>query len=210
MPSSMQELRVRLVLASASPRRCRLLAGEGYDLVVDPAGVDESLPPGSYEPSEPVESGRRAAQLIAVRKAVAVAARRPGEIVLGADTIVVTEDGSILGQPRDRAESRAMIERLSGRSHWVHTGVAVVRDEAVCDAADTARVRFRPLSPPEIDAYVASGEGDDKAGAYGYQGLGRGLVESVEGDEQTVIGLPLRLVADLVGMMERGLQRMKP
>jgi septum formation protein len=190
-------------LASASPRRRALLADAGIGFEVDVSGVDETVEtewlsaPGSLEP------GARVAMELAARKARAVAARRPGMQVLGADTVVVTEEGELLGTPKDRAEAKRMIELLNGRPHRVHTGVVLIEGHMERHRVATAIVRFRALTPDEIDAYVATGEGDDKAGAYGYQGLGRALVASVEGDAETVIGLPIAVVKDLLSTARR-------
>lgn len=135
---------------------------------------------------------------LARRKAAAAARRFPSAFVLGADTLVESDEGEILGRPADRSESRRMIERLAGRMHRVHTGVAIRRGDAEESGVDTAEVIFRPLSAEEIEEYVETGEGDDKAGAYGYQERGGAMVERVVGDPQTVIGLPVRLVCALL------------
>lgn len=177
-----------LILASGSPRRSRLMEEAGYRFEILAPNVDENFDRNLFadEPS--------IARALAVRKARAVSSFRPDSIVLGADTMVVTRDHEILGKPVDRSDAVRMIGMLGGRSHEVHTAVALVCGDSEWCESDTAVVKFRPLSADEIAQYVATGEGDDKAGAYGYQGVGRGLVESIEGDEQTVIGLPMRLV----------------
>lgn len=193
----------RLILASASPRRRALLAAAGIDFEVEVSGVDETAADEWLSPSAPLAPGARVALELAARKARAVAARRPGARVLGADTVVATEAGELLGSPRDRAESKRMIELLNGRAHRVHTGVALIEGEEERRRVATAIVRFRDLTPAEIDAYVATGEGDDKAGAYGYQGIGRNLVAAVEGDPETVIGLPTAVVKELLGASRR-------
>jgi septum formation protein len=142
------------------------------------------------------------AQRLARAKATAVAARRPALDVLAADTVVVLE-GEMLGKPADAAEACAMLRRLSGREHVVITAVALARDGQVWERCDETRVRFRPLSDQTIADYVATGEPLDKAGAYGLQGFGSVLVERIEGDCFGVIGLPLRLVADLLAAAGR-------
>ena len=179
-----------IVLASASPRRTQLLALLGIAHRVDAAhDVDETPRPGE----DPEGLARRLAE----EKADGVAHRHPGVPVLAADTVVVL-DGEVLNKPADAAEAERMLGRLAGREHVVVTAVALAHDGRVDVRADRTRVRFRPLSPGLIRAYVATGEPLDKAGAYGLQGYGAVLVDRIEGDCFGVIGLPLRLVADLL------------
>jgi septum formation protein len=178
-----------IVLASGSPRRTQLLTLLGIPHEIDPAHVDETPLPG--------EAPRAMAQRLARAKATAVAARRPGLDVLAADTVVILE-GEMLGKPADPAEAAAMLRRLSGREHVVITAVALARDGRIWERHDETQVRFRPLSDDVVAAYVATGEPLDKAGAYGLQGYGSVLVDRIEGDPFGVIGLPLRLVADLL------------
>ena len=170
-----------LVLASASPRRQALLAQLGVAFLVDPASVDESLGPS--------ESPRTYVLRLAQHKAEVVAARHPGQLVLGADTTVAL-DGEILGKPADAAEALAMLRRLAGRTHHVHTGVATAGRRRAALAVETA-VRFSPSSDEALAWYAASGEALDKAGGYALQGLGSFLVESISGSPSSVIGLPL-------------------
>jgi len=134
---------------------------------------------------------------IAREKAVEVAARHPGRAVLAADTVVVV-DGHTLGKPGSADEAGRMLTRLAGRDHRVVTAVALAAGGHVHERCDVTRVWFRPLSPEEIRAYVATGEPMDKAGAYGVQGVGSVLVDRIEGDFFGVMGLPLRLVIDLL------------
>jgi DNA repair protein RadC len=181
-----------LVLASASPRRRRLLAEWGYEFAVVQPEADESWP-AEADP----EAGACA---LAERKAAA--GRRlwlerggsAGDVILGADTIV-TLDGRVFGKPADAAEAERMLAELSGRTHKVVTGFALVcaDGEATRVVKDSAvsLVRFHKLTAARIRAYVADGEPLDKAGAYGYQGEGRKLVQRVEGSEDNVIGLPM-------------------
>jgi septum formation protein len=177
----------RLILASGSPRRRQLLDMLGLSFDVVPADVDETRFEG--------ESPRSHAERLAREKAGAVAARFPGSVVVGSDTIVVLED-EILGKPRDEQEAEAMLLRLNGRTHMVMTGVAVARDGKVRSAVETASVRFRPFDEEFARAYIATGEPADKAGAYGIQGYGSAIVERVEGDYYAVMGLPIvRLLA---------------
>lgn len=170
-----------LVLASASPRRQALLLQLGIAFQVDPAHVDESVHPG--------ESPRTYVVRLARQKAEAVAARHPGHLVLGADTTVAL-DGAILGKPADVAEARAMLGRLAGRTHHVHTAVATAGRHAAVDVVETA-VRFAHHSPGALDWYASCGEPLDKAGAYALQGRGGFLVTSITGSHSAVIGLPL-------------------
>jgi len=171
-----------LVLASASPRRVSLLRQAGATFTVVDPGPDRDWP-GSADP-------RHGVRALALEKARRVAAKRPGKVVIGADTVVVLR-GARLGKPRDAAEAIEMMRRLHGRTHEVWTGIAVVRDGEVRSAAECTRVQFARMSPEEIEMYVQSGEPFDKAGAYGIQGLAGQFVRRIEGDYTTVVGLPL-------------------
>jgi len=184
--------RPRVVLASSSPRRRELLALVGIAHEVDPADVDET-----YFPGEPPAAH---AERLARDKAGVVAARAPDAVTIGADTIVVV-DGDVLGKPRDEAHAVEMLRRLSGRAHTVITAVAAVWQGRTASATEEVGVRFRPLTSREIDAYVATREPMDKAGAYGIQGFGATIVERVDGDYFAVMGLALnRLVRLLEGL----------
>lgn len=178
-----------VILASQSPRRRELLTLVGIAHQVDPADVDESVVPGE-RPDAYVER-------LAREKARTVAARHAGALVIAADTTVV-HGGAILGKPADVAEAEAMLARLSGHTHEVFTGMAVVRGDRVASAVERVEVTFRDLTAEEIRAYVATGEPMDKAGAYGIQGYGAALVDRIEGDFFGVMGLPVRLVLDLL------------
>jgi septum formation protein len=180
----------RIVLASQSPRRRELLAQVGIAHEVRPADIDETLLAG--------ESPEGHSMRLAREKATTIAAREPGAAVVGSDTIVVV-DGQILGKPGDAAGARAMLARLSGRSHLVFTAVAVARGDRVVESVVRVGVTFRELAPWEIDAYVATGEPMDKAGAYGIQGFGATIVDRIDGDYFAVMGLPLRTVVRLLG-----------
>ena len=174
--------RPALVLASASPRRRRLLDRIGLPHRVEPAGIDELPRPGE----RPEAFARRTAK----DKARAVAGRLPGMLVLAADT-VVDLDGTILGKPSSPEEATTMLEALSGRSHHVHTAMALAMGGAIETLSDTALVRFQLLGRARIDWYVGTGEPMDKAGAYAVQGIGGLFVDSVEGSPHTVVGLPI-------------------
>jgi septum formation protein len=185
----------RILLASASPRRYQLLRSLGFEIEVVPSGYDEA-PLAGLTP-------RELAVRHAAEKLRAVLARAGSAAValpaLAADT-VVDVDGDALGKPPDAAAARAMLARLSGREHRVHTAFALAvpgRREWLQECV-TTRVRFYRLAPEEISAYVATGEPFDKAGGYGIQGRAAALVESIEGDFYTVMGLPLgRLIRAL-------------
>jgi len=181
--------RVRLILASASPRRMALLREAGYVFDVEPAHVDESALAG--------EDARAYVLRVAAVKARAIAARCLDNLVLAADTTVVV-DGEMLGKPKDDDDAKAMLGRLSGRTHEVLTGVVITRAGRESSEVVSTRVRFRRLTAAEIDAYVASGEPHDKAGAYGVQGPAARFVESVEGSYSNVVGLPVGAVRGLL------------
>ena len=179
----------RVVLASASPRRRELLNLIGISHEVRPANIDETI--------RTRETPRRHAERLAREKAGAIAMRDPDLITIGADTIVVV-NREVLGKPADTAQATHMLGLLSGREHTVVTAVAVSRGKKLRSAVEEVRVRFRRLSAEEIDAYIATGEPMDKAGAYGIQGFGATIVDRIEGDYFAVMGLPL---VRLVGLM---------
>ena len=174
-----------LTLASASPRRRQLLEMLGVPVVVKPSHVPEIHSPG--------ESPRA----YTVRLARAKASGVSGEWVLGADTTVVL-DGALLEKPGDADDAVRMLSVLQGRTHEVVTAVALVAGGVVRERVDVTRVTFRPLQPDFLRAYVATGEPMDKAGAYGIQGYGAALVERIDGDFFGVMGLPVRLVLELL------------
>ncbi len=171
----------------------------GFEPVVKPQDVDETPLPG--EPAD-----KLVARLSTLKARSALADAQPGDVILAADTTVAL-DGTELGKPIDAKGARRMLTALSGRGHDVYTGVHLIR---VCPDGSTrerslvegTHVTFYDLSPKEIDAYVATGEPLDKAGAYGIQGRGRALVRGIDGDYFNVVGLPvaatLRAMADLV------------
>lgn len=180
----------RVVLASASPRRRELLARVGLDPLVAPADVDESVLPG--------ETARDYVVRVAADKAHTAAARHPGSVVLAADTAVVL-DGAPLGKPVDAEDALDMLGALAGRSHVVMTAVVVVDADGIEQTAlASATVLMAPCTADELGWYVATGEPMDKAGGYGVQGMGAALVERIDGDPTTVIGLPLRATLDLL------------
>lgn len=180
-----------VVLASASPRRRDLLREMGVRFTVLISEADESLPEG-IRPCEAVE-------LLARRKGEAVSAELAGDSrpILAADTLVALGDRA-LGKPHDETEAAEMLRALSGRTHEVHTGVAVYCRGRVFSGVATTEVLFRKLSEEEISAYIATGEPMDKAGAYGIQGKGGALVAQIAGEFDNVVGLPCRLADELL------------
>jgi septum formation protein len=174
-----------LTLASASPRRRQLLEMLGIPVVVKPSHVPEIHSPGESPAT------------YTVRLARAKASGVSGEWVLGADTTVVL-DGELLEKPGDADDAVRMLSVLQGRTHEVVTAVALVAGGVVRERVDVTRVTFRPMQPDFLRAYVATGEPMDKAGAYGIQGYGAALVERIDGDFFGVMGLPVRLVLELL------------
>jgi septum formation protein len=183
---------VRLILASASPRRLRLLREAGFDPVAQPADVDETPLPDET----PVAHVQRLAQA----KAAAVAVAHPDAAVLGADTVVVM-DGIIFGKPADLADARATLRRLAGRSHQVLTGVCLFRPAPADPEVWVSRtdVHFRVLTDNEIEAYVQLVDPLDKAGSYGIQEHGEMIVDHIEGPFSNVVGLPVEDVLARLG-----------
>ena len=179
-----------VILASQSPRRRELLSLVGITHAVQPADIDETLWPN--------EEPRAHCERLARGKVATVAEREPGALVIGSDTIVIV-DGDVLGKPRDEAEARAMLARLSGRSHIVMTAVAARWRGEERSAVEEVGVTFHSLSADDIAAYVATGEPMDKAGAYGIQGYGATIVARVDGDYFAVMGLPLQRLVRLLG-----------
>jgi septum formation protein len=195
---------MRLILASASPRRRELLAQAGYEFEVRPAHVNEDLRPGEDPIAYVIRLAREKAEAV-LRLAGAGPQTESGDlVVLGADT-TVTLDNHILAKPEDEADARRMLALLSGRTHRVITGVAVATGsdpEIRCQvAAEVTAVRFLTLSAEEIAAYVATGEPMDKAGAYAIQGRAAKWIPRIEGDYFNVVGLPLALVASMLEVL---------
>ena len=178
---------MRLILASASPRRADLLREAGIDIEVRPANVDESVAPGE----RPEIYVRRVAEA----KGRAISAQMPGRVVLAADTAVVV-DTEILGKPTGPEDAERMLRLLSGRSHLVVSGVCLLMDgQPVADTeVEVTVVEFAGLSPAEIAWYVASGESMDKAGGYGIQGRASRFVTRIAGSYSNVVGLPIAVV----------------
>lgn len=182
---------MQLVLASTSPRRRELLALLGLAFEVCPPPYQER-PIAGVSPQDQVIR-------FAVEKARSVARTRPDDLILGSDTLIEL-DGVLLGKPADLDEARAMLKRLAGRAHQVHTAVALCRIASGLERAEvaSATVRMKPDKDGAIERYLATGESLGKAGAYSIQGAGGELVEHIDGDYTTVVGLPLRTVARLL------------
>ena len=178
-----------LVLASASPRRLQLLSSLGLLLEVAPVDIDETPAPGE----EPAALALRLAEA----KAALAATRHPGRLVVAADTVVAL-GGETLGKPKDAREAQAMLQRLSGARHEVFTAVAARRDRQAASRLSRSEVDFRVLGPAEIEAYVATGEPMDKAGAYGIQGVAAVFVSRLCGSYSGVVGIPLHDTAELL------------
>jgi septum formation protein len=184
-----------LVLASASPRRQELLRNAGIEFVVQPANIPE-IPMLSESPKEFAERmAREKARAIwnDATHSLQRAQKREATTVLGADTVVAVED-QVLGKPRDTEDAARMLRLISGRKHFVITGVCLLADGFEDVRSETTPVYFSELSEPEIRRYVDSGEPMDKAGAYAIQGLALRWISKIEGDYNNVVGLPVDLV----------------
>ena len=178
-----------LILASQSPRRRELLNQLGVTFTTSPADIDET--PADTE--MPLDYVMR----LAKEKALVIARANPGAWVLGSDTTVVLGN-QLLGKPETEEDSVQTLLRLSGKTHLVLTGVALIKDEQVLTRVVTTKVTFREISDSMARAYWRTGEPCDKAGSYGIQGLGGMLVRSIEGSYSSVVGLPLAETADLL------------
>jgi nucleoside triphosphate pyrophosphatase len=178
---------MKLILASASPRRAEILRNAGIPFEVRATLLDESRRPGEWRG----DYVRRLA--LEKARAAANAQQDSGDrLYLGADTVVVAGD-EILGKPDSEADARNMLRSLSGTVHEVHTGLALVRRPGAMEGVveEITRVTFAPLSDEDIDAYISTGEPFDKAGAYGIQGIGGRYITGIEGCYFNVMGLPL-------------------
>jgi len=185
-------LNTRLILASTSPRRRALLAAAGMEFELAASGVEEER-----RADEPAVGF---ALRMAEEKALAVSRRSGDALVLGADTVVEC-GGEILGKPRDHADAHRMLRTLAGVVHVVVTAFALARGGRIAESRTiSSRVRFRELGDEEIHAYIRTGEPMDKAGAYGIQAEGAGLVVEVEGERDNVMGLP---VAEVLAAVRR-------
>ena len=182
---------MKIILASASPRRSDLLAKMGYEFEVIPADIDETVYPGADPAGEAVR--------LAVAKAEEVAGHGSPAVVIGADTLCALE-GDILGKPRDREHAAEMLGRLSGTRHHTITGICVLDTASgrrVAEAVSTA-VTMRPMTDEQIREYVDSGEADGKAGAYAIQETADRYVVEIEGSFDNVVGLPTERLAEIL------------
>ena len=180
---------MRVILASKSPRRKELLGELFGDFEIMVSDVDETLEDG-------VDT-LHGVEILSVRKGAPVAESNPDALVISSDTLVEL-DGVALGKPKDSADAKEMLKSLSGRSHNVHTGVAVHYKGRLFSGVATSTVYFKELSDYEIDSYVASGAPMDKAGSYGIQGEAGKFVLRYDGDFDTIVGLSLRLTKELI------------
>ena len=169
------------IVASASPRRKEILSMGGFGFRIIPSDCDETIKE-KLSPEETVKE-------LAERKALSVLEKNENSVVLGCDTVVALGD-EILGKPSDREDAFKMIKALSGKTHRVCTGVCIADKDKTNTFVSVAEVEFYELSDETAESYVATGECDDKAGAYGIQGLGGTLVKSIKGDYYAIVGLP--------------------
>lgn len=188
-----------LVLASASPRRRELLTQAGFAFRVEPAAIAEDLRAGENPIAYVTRLAREKAESVYARINLQNGSRDEAAVVLGADTTVVAPNGEILGKPADAADAARMLRLLSGATHQVITGVAVVSAGGTEVAAEVTHVSVLTLSDMEIAAYIATGESMDKAGAYAIQGYAARWIPRIHGCYFNVVGLPLALVS---GMLE--------
>jgi septum formation protein len=175
---------MELILASQSPRRKELLGLFRLPFTVKVADIDETMDLNKPPYDEVARVSRCKAEAVA---------RKDDDIVIAADTIVVCE-GKVLGKPRDEQDAKEMLSLLSGRDHQVMTGMCVIRGETTVTVTEVTDIHFRELSEAEIDAYIATKEPMDKAGAYGIQGRGCVLIRKISGDYFNVVGLPVSAV----------------
>lgn len=187
---------MRLVLASASPRRRELLRAAGFACDVVEASVDET--PRSHE--RPADTAERLARA----KAGAVARQFSDRPVIGGDTVVAIDD-AVLGKPADANDAARMLRALSGRPHAVFTGVALAWRDTLTSAIETTRVWFQPLTDADISWYIETGEPMDKAGAYAIQGVASRFIQRISGSYTNVVGLPIETVVRL--LKAQGLDR---
>jgi septum formation protein len=181
----------RLILASASPRRQSLLREAGYDFTIDPADIDEEKYPPNLTPPQ-------IAEYLAAAKADEIAQRHPDAVTIGSDTVVYLGD-QLLGKPTEPAHARWMLSTLSGSTHCVVTGVAVVHPSAGFRriTSVTSTVQMRRLTPDEIDRYVAGGQWQGKAGGYGIQDQDP-FVTNMGGSLTNIVGLPMEAATELL------------
>ena len=194
---------MRLVLASASPRRAELLAAAGFTFEVSATDVDERVvageSPRDYVRRLAIGKSAAALEMLAIHET----AVDGGVVIIGADTAVIVDD-EILGKPAHDEDAARMLRRLSGRSHRVLTGVSLRTAERQVVVVEETLVFFRQLAEAEVGWYLASGEGRDKAGAYAIQGLASRFIPRIEGSYSNVVGLPIARLAELIGSLGLG------
>ena len=195
---------MRLVLASASPRRADLLRAAGFTFDTVPAEVDERVRdgegPGDYVRRLALEKSAAVLETLTASGPAPGTSRTDDLVVLGADTAVVV-DGEILGKPRDDREAGAMLRRLSGRRHEVLTGISLRSPSAERGLVETTGVYMMELRDQDIAWYLGSGEGRDKAGAYGIQGLASRFIPRIDGSYANVVGLPVANIPSLLSAL---------
>ncbi len=193
---------MKLILASASPRRREILKHLGVDATVIVSQADESVLADTPQDAVCTVAERKArAVQIALSKPLKSGKTylQPDDVILAADTVVVSPDGELLGKPYNREHAKAMLRALSGKEHRVISGICLIQGEQVVTVSETTYVRFAPLSEQIIEDYVNSGECDDKAGAYGIQDTASLWIEGIRGDYFNVVGLPLHRLESLLG-----------
>jgi septum formation protein len=182
---------MHLILASASPRRAELLESAGFTFDVAPSHVDETVHPGENPKDYALRVARDKARVAAAQ------CRKPGSVVLAADTVVVA-GGEILAKPDGRDDTKRMLKTLSGGVHEVHTAVVVRAGDREWSDVVTSRVRLLPLTDSEIDWYIGTGEPEGKAGGYAIQGRAARFIDWLEGSWSNVVGLPVSTVYRLL------------
>ena len=192
---------VRLILASASPRRAELLRAAGFEFETIVADVDERVradeTPARYVRRLAAEKSAAASSVVSGFSRTLVGPPKGGHYIIAADTTVVV-DGQILGKPEDDADAARMLRALAGRTHEVMTGVSVRRNAFEVGRVEMTTVFFAPMSDADVAWYVASGEGRDKAGGYAIQGLASRFIPRIEGSYSNVVGLPVAAVVELL------------
>lgn len=186
----------KLILASQSPGRKQVLEEAGFDFEVAPSNYEEDMSV-SLDPKELVMK-------LSLGKACDVARNFPKAIIIGADTVGVY-GGKILGKPHTKEKSREMLQIMNGKTHSMFTGLTVIDIESgreISKCVET-KIWFRDLNPEEIEEYINTEEGFEKAGAYAYQGLGRKLVSRVEGSETNILGMPVETLKEILDELER-------
>ena len=181
----------RLILASASPQRKVLLEGLGVAFDVIPSNVAEA----DCSEADPV----RRAEVLAALKARDIAARHPGRVVIGCDTLVVSATGELLEKPRDAKDAERMLRLHSGKTSLVHSALTVIgHNGKECSGVSSSSVTFQKLSPEDIEWWIGTGLWNDRSGAFQIDGLGQLMIERIEGDWTGVVGLPIFLLGELL------------